>query len=106
MLRSVEGHLRSNWAIGAMSGLPPLATELRTSLVVQFVLRLKIFNGLGRLPLAQRMSAVRSRRRYPRQAAPCTRIKHLVTCRSQYHMHLLLFAPPVGLAHLPTQFAA
>ena len=24
------GHLRPNWAISAMSGLPPLATELRT----------------------------------------------------------------------------
>jgi hypothetical protein len=52
------------------------------------------------------VSAVRSRHRYHRRAASCTRIKHLVTCRSQYHMHLLLFAPPPGLAHLPTQFAA
>jgi hypothetical protein len=25
---------------------------------------------------------------YHRRAAPCTRIKHLVTCRSQYDMHL------------------
>jgi len=43
---------------------------------------------------------------YHRRAVPCTRIKHLVTCRSQYHMHLLSFVPPPGLAHLPTQFAA
>jgi hypothetical protein len=39
-------------------------------------------------------------------AAPCARIKHLVTCRSQYNMHLLLFVPPPGFAHLPTQLAA
>jgi hypothetical protein len=43
---------------------------------------------------------------YRRQAAPCTRTKHLITCRSQDDMHLLLLAPPPGLAHLPTQFAA
>jgi len=42
---------------------------------------------------------------YHRQAS-CARIKHLVTCRSQYTMHLLSFTPPPGLAHLPTQFAA
>src|SRR5450631_2138016 len=34
------------------------------------------------------------------------RTKHLVTCRSQYDMHLLSFVPLPGLAHLPTQFAA
>jgi hypothetical protein len=34
---SVGGHSRPNWAVGAMSGLPPVATELRTSLVVRFV---------------------------------------------------------------------
>ena len=60
MLRFVEGHLRPNWAFGAMSGLPALATELRTSLVVQFVLKLEVFNGLVQVPLAQWMSAVRS----------------------------------------------
>ena len=43
---------------------------------------------------------------YHRQAAPCTRTKHLITCRSQDDMHLLLLVPPPGLAHLPTQFAA
>jgi hypothetical protein len=31
------GHSRPNWAVRAMSGLPPLATELRTSLEVRFV---------------------------------------------------------------------
>jgi hypothetical protein len=31
------GHSRPNWAMRAMSGLPPLATELRTSLEVRFV---------------------------------------------------------------------
>src|SRR5450432_47261 len=50
-------------------------------------------------------SSVAVRSRHCR-AAPCTRIKHPVTCRSQYHMHLLSFVPPPGLAHLPTQFAA
>jgi hypothetical protein len=25
---------------------------------------------------------------YHGRAEPCTRIKHLFTCRSQYHMHL------------------
>jgi hypothetical protein len=38
--------------------------------------------------------------------ALCERIKHLVTCRSQDDMHLLLFVPEPGLAHLPMQFAA
>jgi hypothetical protein len=31
------GQSRPNWAFRAMSGLPPIATELRTSLVVRFV---------------------------------------------------------------------
>jgi hypothetical protein len=31
------GQSRPNWAVRAMSGLSPLATELRTSLVVRFV---------------------------------------------------------------------
>jgi hypothetical protein len=31
------GHSRPNWAVCAMSGLPPIATELRTSLEVRFV---------------------------------------------------------------------
>jgi hypothetical protein len=31
------GHSRPKWAVYAMSGLPPLATELRTSLLVRFV---------------------------------------------------------------------
>src|SRR5450631_2232473 len=34
---SAVGHSRPNWAMRAMSGLPPLATELRTSLEVRFV---------------------------------------------------------------------
>jgi hypothetical protein len=43
---------------------------------------------------------------YHRRGASCARIKHLVTRRSQYNMHLFWFVPPPGLAHLPTQFAA
>jgi len=44
---------------------------------------------------------------YDREPGPLyERIKHLITCRSQYNMHLLLFVPPPGLAHLPTQLAA
>src|SRR5882672_9830879 len=43
---------------------------------------------------------------YHGRAAPCTRIKHLFTCRSQYLLHLFRLRPPLGLAHLPTQFAA
>lgn len=31
------GHLRPNWTLRAMSGLPPIATELRTALAVRFV---------------------------------------------------------------------
>jgi hypothetical protein len=31
------GHSRPKWAVCTMSGLPPLATELRTSLVVRLV---------------------------------------------------------------------
>jgi hypothetical protein len=31
------GHFRPDWAVGAVSGLPPIATELRTLLVVRFV---------------------------------------------------------------------
>ena len=34
---SLWGHSRPKWSVRAMSGLPPLATELRTSLVVRFV---------------------------------------------------------------------
>jgi len=34
---SATGQSRQNWAIPAMSGLPPLATELWTSLEVRFV---------------------------------------------------------------------
>jgi hypothetical protein len=41
-----------------------------------------------------------------RSGASCARIKHRVTRRSQYNMHLLSFVPAPGLAHLPTQFAA
>jgi hypothetical protein len=35
--RRLWGHSRPNWAAPAMSGLPPLATEPRTSLVVRSV---------------------------------------------------------------------
>jgi hypothetical protein len=59
------------------------------------------FYALGHVPLAQWFRSVTA---YHRRAAPCMRIKHLFTCRSQYHMHLLLFTPLPGLAHLPTQF--
>jgi hypothetical protein len=31
------GHSLPNWAVRAMSGLPPIATELRTSLEVRLV---------------------------------------------------------------------
>ena len=34
---SESGQSPPNWAARAMSGFPPLATELRTSLVVRFV---------------------------------------------------------------------
>jgi len=34
---SGSGQSLPNWAVGTMSGLPPLATELRTSLMVRFV---------------------------------------------------------------------
>jgi hypothetical protein len=34
---SESGQSLPNWAVRAMSGLSPLATELRTSLVVRFV---------------------------------------------------------------------
>jgi hypothetical protein len=46
------------------------------------------------------------RRCYRRKAASCARIRHAVTCLSQRFKHLLSFVPPLGLAHLPTQFAA
>jgi hypothetical protein len=42
---------------------------------------------------------------FHRQVAPCARIKHAVTTRSQERMHLFWYHPPVALAHLPTQFA-
>lgn len=32
-----SGHSRRKWAVRAMFGLPPMATELRTSLAVRFV---------------------------------------------------------------------
>jgi hypothetical protein len=48
----------------------------------------EVFNGLGHLPLAQWMSAVRSRHRHHRRSASCARIKQLVTCRSQWRTHL------------------
>jgi hypothetical protein len=35
--RSAMGQSRPNWAVRSMSGLPPIATELRTSLEVRFV---------------------------------------------------------------------
>ena len=88
------------------SALHLKADSSQTSRHDCFVPKPEVFNGLGHVPLAQWMSAVLSRHRYHRRAAPCTRIKHLVTCRPQYNMHLLLFVPPPGLAHLPTQFAA
>jgi hypothetical protein len=34
---SLVGQTLPNWAVGTMSGLSPLATELRTSLMVRFV---------------------------------------------------------------------
>jgi hypothetical protein len=43
----------------------------------------EVFNGLGHVPLAQWMSAVDPVTAYHRRAAPCARIIHLVTCRSQ-----------------------
>jgi hypothetical protein len=52
------------------------------------------------------MSEVRLYRDQRRTAASWARIKHLVTRWSQNNMHLLLFVPAPGLAHLPTQFAA
>ena len=36
-LMTEMGHSRRNWAVRAMSGLPPLATTERTSLDVRFV---------------------------------------------------------------------
>jgi hypothetical protein len=33
----LKGQTRPNWAVRAMSALPPIATELRTSLEVRFV---------------------------------------------------------------------
>src|SRR5665811_1323949 len=90
----------------SMSAIERITDSSRTSRHVRDVPKPEVFNGLGHVPLVQWMSAVLSRHRYHRRAAPCTRIKHLVTCRPQYNMHLLLFVPPPGLAHLPTQFAA
>jgi hypothetical protein len=37
LLMTGWGHSRPKWRVPAMSGLPPIATELRTSLVVRFV---------------------------------------------------------------------
>jgi hypothetical protein len=34
---SASGQTLPKWAVNAMSGLPPIATELRTSLMVRFV---------------------------------------------------------------------
>jgi hypothetical protein len=35
--RTASGHTRPNWAVRATSGLPPIATELRTSRIGSFV---------------------------------------------------------------------
>jgi hypothetical protein len=59
------------WSIGesavyfAMSGLPPEADTNRKGRHVRWVPKSEVFNGLGRVPLAQWMSAVRSRHRLP-----------------------------------------
>ena len=41
------GHSRPRWSVRAMSGLPPLATELRTSLVVRFAPRTDVSRRLA-----------------------------------------------------------
>ena len=43
------GHSRPKWAVRAMSGSPPIATELRTSLEVRFVPRAEVGDLLGDL---------------------------------------------------------
>jgi hypothetical protein len=43
---------------------------------------------------------------YHRLTGPFARTKQLITCRSQYRIHLLSFVPPPGFAHPPMQFAA
>ena len=45
---SALGQSRPNWAVRTMSGLPPLATELRTSLLVRFVPRPELSSLHGR----------------------------------------------------------
>src|SRR6202158_338575 len=95
------GQSRQRRDVRTTSACPPKATELRTSRHVSNVPKPEVFSGLGHVPLAQWMSSP------PTTAgARHARIKHLVTCRSQYHMHLLLFVPLPGFAHLPTHFAA
>ena len=52
-MRSALGHSRPKWAVLAMSGLPPLATELRTSLEVRLVPKPEV----GELTLSLRRHA-------------------------------------------------
>jgi hypothetical protein len=75
---------RSSCAPG-LSGFRRLADIHCVSRHVANVPKPEIFNGPDHVPLAQWMSAVRSGYRGPTLFA---RTKHLVTCRSQYSMHL------------------
>jgi hypothetical protein len=101
----LENHLRSFSFRAALKNLSDSDWSVFEELILA-VVHCYVFNDLGHVPRAQWMSVFDPITAYYHWAAPCTRIKHLVTRRSQYDMHLLSFDPPPGLAHLPTQFAA
>jgi hypothetical protein len=56
---TVVGQLQKSARADAMSGLPPLATELRTSLEVRFVPIPELSRRAGSIPGAQRTLAYR-----------------------------------------------
>src|SRR6266851_9413108 len=82
ILRPRSGRIRARCELVGRSQLWPeeLTFKRKTGRKVP---KIEVFNGLGRVPLAQWISAVDPVTAYHRRAAPCARIIHLVTCRSQ-----------------------
>src|SRR5207244_7006491 len=61
---SAMGHSRPNWTVCAMSGLPPVATELRTSRIGSFVPQPDLHEQWEYLPsISQRFCQLLTERR-------------------------------------------
>ena len=82
--------------LGRKADIPKIASAKTTA-----------FDGLGHVPPALWMSAVRSVTAYHRRPTPCARIKHLVTVSVAVpHAFVIVLSHHRGWCIWPTQFAA